>query len=210
VSEAATPPKGEAQQSRAVESKGIRGARNPRVLVANERPVNPEAVDTLWTLAEGVLADERERGKTLDTKTASLAAFSGTILALDSTLGQGLLSRDLGSVGDPLLPVFFLLAAAALVVAAAVAVLGVLLPQRFLGINQSELARFAYFPLVGAEKAEIQGRMLRTVTEDVITVERERNDRKARLTKVSAVALGVGLVGIAGQAITLGLHERGI
>jgi hypothetical protein len=75
------------------------------------------AVETLWEIS--VLADERTRGQNLDSKTAALATFSGTILALDATLGQGLLRRDLGCVADALMPVFFLIAATALVVAAA-------------------------------------------------------------------------------------------
>jgi hypothetical protein len=177
--------------------------------VASREP-SPEAVETLWTIAEGVLEDERARGQNLDTKTASLAAFSGTILALDATLGQGLLRRDLGGVGDALLPVFFLIAASALVIAAGVAVVGVLRPQRYLGIEESQLKEFARFPLLGETKAKIQGRTLLTLSDDVIPVERERNDNKASLTKVSAIALAVGLVGIAGQAFTLGLHELGV
>jgi hypothetical protein len=176
---------------------------------AQQEP-NPEAVETLWGFAEDVLADERDRGKNLDSKTASLATFSGTILALDATLGQSLLRRELGSTGDDLLPAFFLLAAAALLVAVAVAVVGVLRPQRYLAVEGTELEGFAKFPLLGQTKVEIQGRMLRTVTEDVIPAERTRNDKKARNTQVSAVSLAVGLLGIAGQAATLGLHEIGI
>lgn len=171
-------------------------------MAQREKP-NPEAVEVLRQIAEDVLEDERTRGQNLDSKTASLAAFSGTILALDATLGQGLLRRDLGSV-------FFLIAASALVLAAGVAVVGVLRPQRYLGLKGSELKGFARFPLLGETKSEIQGRMLITLTDEVIPAERERNDSKARLTMVSAILLAVGLAGIAGQAVTLGLHELGI
>jgi hypothetical protein len=175
-----------------------------------ERERNPEAVETLWGIAENVLADERSRGENLDSKTASLAAFSGTILALDVTLGQGLLRRDLGCVGDVVLPVLFLAAALTLVIAAGVAVLGVLKPQRYLNLGEDELRSFARFPALGESREAIQGRMLRTWTDNVIPVERSRNEKKAELTKVSAFSLAVGLIAIAGQAITLGLHELGV
>jgi hypothetical protein len=169
-----------------------------------------DTVETVWGIAEAVLDDERERGKNLDTKTASLAAFSGTILALDATLGQSLLKRDLGCVGNVTVPAFFLLAAAALLLAACVAVLGVLYPQKFRGLDDKELQRFATLKQLTRNKEAVQGSMLSTLVADVIPAERARNNKKVRLTKVSAVALGVGLLGIAGQAVTLGLHEIGV
>jgi hypothetical protein len=178
-------------------------------LAEQEKP-SPEAVDTLWQIAEDVLADERTRGQNLDTKTAALATFSGTILALDATLGQGLFRRDLGCVGDTLLPIFFLIAATALVVAAGVAVIGVLRPQKYLKLEEHELRSFARFPMLAETTSAIQGRMLRTLTDHVIPAERSRNDGKATLSKVSAISLGIGLVGVAGQAVTLGLHELGV
>jgi hypothetical protein len=92
------------------------------------------------------------------------------------------------------------LAAVALLVAAGVAVVGVLRPQRDLGPDEEELESFPRFPMLGATRTEIQGRMLRTVTDEVVPAERHRNDQKARLTKVSAFSLGVGLLGIAAQA----------
>jgi hypothetical protein len=164
-----------------------------------------EAVDTLLALAQGVIADERLRGQNLDSKTASLAAFSGTILALDVTLGQGLLRRELGSVGDWLLPSFFLLGAAGLLVAAAIAVVGVLRPQPYLAVGRSELE----MPTTVPDKTHLQARMLATIN-NILPTERDQNNTKATLTKISACALGVGLLGIAGQAATLGLHELGV
>jgi hypothetical protein len=178
--------------------------------VSDPEAVEPEAVETLFGIADSVLADERERGKNLDTKTASLATFSGTILALDATLGQGLLRRDLGCVGDVALPLFFLLAAGALLVAAGVAIFGVLSPQGFLGLDDHQVRDFARKEMLSQPKVVIQGRMLSTLTDELIRVERERNEKKVCGTKWSAGALGVGLLSIAGQAVTLGLHELGV
>jgi hypothetical protein len=91
--------------------------------MAQSREVQSRYVAAPVTIT-GIFAEERSRGQQLDTKTASLAAFSGTILALDTTLGQLLLRRDLGDVGSALLP-GFLLAAIALLVSAGVAAIGV-------------------------------------------------------------------------------------
>jgi hypothetical protein len=178
--------------------------------MADDQGINPQTVEALLGFAEDVLADERTRGQNLDSKTASLATFSGTILALDATLGAGLLRRSLGCVGDILVPLFFLVTAGALLIAAAVAVCGVLIPQRYLGIETAQVSDFASRGWVTADRTEVQGRVLMTVSNLLVPAERARNERKASLTKTSAVCLGVGLIGIAGQAITLGVHELGI
>ena len=50
-----------------------------------ERP-NEETVAELLATVRGMLDDERTRGQGLDGKSATLAGFTGTILALTSTL----------------------------------------------------------------------------------------------------------------------------
>jgi hypothetical protein len=62
----------------------------------SDRP-DPQGVDALLQIAERVLDDERERGRILDSKTAQFAAFSGTILTLDVTLGESVLPSTTGS-----------------------------------------------------------------------------------------------------------------
>ena len=62
-------------------------------------------VAELLAMVRGMLDDERTRGQGLDAKSATLAGFTGTILALTTTLGAELLDLDLGSVGSACLPV---------------------------------------------------------------------------------------------------------
>ena len=61
---------------------------------------NDATVAELLAMVRGMLDDERTRGQGLDGKSATLAGFTGTILALPTTLGAELLDLDLGSVGS--------------------------------------------------------------------------------------------------------------
>src|ERR671924_539008 len=84
------------------------------------------SVNELFQIVERLVDDERSRGQGLETKTSSLAGFTGAILALTATLGRDLLKLDL---------------------------------------------------------------------------EREINDRKAKLSRLAGFALAIGLLAVAGQAI---------
>lgn len=161
----------------------------------------------LLGIAESVIADERDRGRALDSKTGSLAAFSGAILAIDVALGQGLVDRDLGQVGTPIVAISFLVAALGLAAAAGFAVWGVLRPQAFLALKRSQVESFARYPLIAAEPGTIRGSMLLTIADNLLPRERARNDRKVMSVKVAATCLLVGLAGVAAQALTLGVHE---
>jgi hypothetical protein len=179
--------------------------------VAEEAPKpNPDSVEVLQGAAEGLIEDERQRGRALDAKTAQLATFSGTILTLDVALGTLTLREDLGRVADVVLPVCFLIAAIGLVAAAGLAVRGVLLPQKFLSIHRNAVRGFARYPLLSTETTEVRARLLTSITDVQLPRERERNDRKAEWTRAAVIALLVGLTGIAGQAITIGLDQLGI
>jgi hypothetical protein len=177
---------------------------------AEGREPNPEAVEVLLDAAEKLISDERERGRALDTKTAQLATFSGTILTLDVALGAFAFRSHLGSLAEVLLPIFFLITAAGLLASAGFAVAGVLRPQKFLSIDREAVKGFAHHPLISSDQTFIRGRLLTSVTEDQLPRERQRNDGKVRWTKWAAIALLVGLVGIAGQAATIGLDRLGI
>jgi Na+/H+-dicarboxylate symporter len=153
-------------------------------------------------MVQRLVADERARGLNLETKTATLAGFTGAILALVVGLGRDLLDSDLGPVGGAVFRAFFLVAVLSLATGAVLAVLGVLRPQEHLAISRSEVKRFSEFPLIATARMEIQGRMMNTLIE---AFERERrvNDSKARLTQYAAVALVVGLAAVAGEALTV-------
>jgi hypothetical protein len=180
----------------------------PDTSTESETP-DPKGVTILLDAAEAILDDERERGRALDIKTAQFAAFSGTILTLDVTLGRGLLRANLGCVADIALPVLFLIGAGGLVIAAAFAVAGVLRPQPYLGIERDEVKSFARYPLLAADETTIRARLLTTISDRLLPRERARNDKKAKRSKYAAIALIVGLAGIAGQALTLGLDQLG-
>jgi hypothetical protein len=170
---------------------------------------DPGAVESLLAVVQEAFEGERSRGKDLDTKTASLAAFSGTILALDVNLGSKTLEQHLGAVGDIVVPCAFLFSAVALLVAAGIAVAGVLRPQPYLGLDPVGIKELGKNPLVLKDKTEVQGTALETIGE-LINGQTPRNDRKARLAGISAVTLVAGLAGITVQAGTLGLHALGI
>lgn len=177
--------------------------------MADQQP-NAESVKVLREAAESLIEDERQRGRALDAKTAQLATFSGTILTLDVALGTLALRHSLGCVADVVLPVCFLVAALGLVVSAGLAIAGVLMPQTFLSIDRKAVRGFARYPLLAADVTTVRGRLLTSITDVQLPRERERNDRKAEWTKGAAIALLVGLAGIAGQAVTIGLDQLGI
>jgi hypothetical protein len=168
------------------------------------REPREDSVQQLFEIVQGLLAEERARGHTLEAKTSTLAGFTGAILALTAGLGRDLSALDLGRVGDTVFRGFFLLAVLALATSAVIAVLGVLRPQERLGITRSQLREFSKFPLLDTPPVEIRGNMITTFV-DAFDREREINDRKAKLTFYAAVGLGIGLFGVTGEAVTVAL-----
>jgi hypothetical protein len=164
--------------------------------------LNDGSVKELFQIVGRLVDDERSRGQGLETKTSTLAGFTGAILALTATLGRDLLKLDMGSVGDVAQGALFAVAVSALAAGSVIAVLGVLRPQQRLAVARSELRRFAEFPLLATPPVEIQGRMIITLV-DALENERRVNDRKANLSRWAGFALAVGLLGVAGQAITM-------
>jgi hypothetical protein len=169
-----------------------------------EQRLSEQTVAELLAMVRRMLDDERTRGQGLDGKSATLAGFTGTILALTSTLGAALLELELGSVGSALFRVLYVLSVAALGVASLVALIGVLRPQPRLALTMEEIRRFSEFPLIAAPTVEVQGTMMNTLIE-ALGVERALNERKARLTRIAALCLAVGFVAVAAQAVTLGI-----
>jgi hypothetical protein len=161
-------------------------------------------VAELLAMVRGMLDDERTRGQGLDGKSATLAGFTGTILALTATLGAELLDLDLGAVGSAVFQCLYVLSVVALGAASLVALIGVLRPQPRLALAMDEIRRFSEFPLIAQPTVEVQGTMMNTLI-DALAHERALNERKARLTRVAAVSLAVGFVAVAAQAITLGI-----
>ena len=161
-------------------------------------------VAELLAMVRGMLDDERTRGQGLDGKSATLAGFTGTILALTTTLGGELLDLDLGAVGSVVFQFLFVVSVVALGFASLVALVGVLRPQPRLALAMEEIRRFSQFPLIAQPTVEVQGTMMNTLIE-ALAHERALNERKARLTRVAAASLAVGFVAVAAQAVTLGI-----
>jgi D-alanine-D-alanine ligase-like ATP-grasp enzyme len=159
-------------------------------------------VKELFEIVQRLWDEERSRGHGLEAKTSTLAGFTGAILALTASLGREVLTLDLGQVGDVAQRVFFALAVTALVVGALIAVFGVLRPQQRRAITVAALRQFSEFPLVASPPVEVQGRMIVTLV-NALENERKINDRKARLSRLAALALAVGLAGVALQALVM-------
>jgi len=193
---------------------------------ADDQPVGPEAqasdtrlgssseakeetVAELLESVRGILDDERARGRSLDTKTSTLAGFSGAILAVVATLGRELFKLNLGAVGNTAVEVLFLASVLALAAAVMMFVGGILRPQPRLAIATEQIRAFARPPLIFEEKLKIQGNMLATLGE-ALARERQINDRKARLSTYAGGALLVGVAGVGAQALVLALHELGL
>lgn len=99
------------------------------------------------------------------------------------------------------------LALLALLGAVVVVVARVVLPSPGVRIATSEVEHYPTFAFVSQPRVMIQGRLLRLYVE-ALARERERNEEKARWLRVGylAAALGVGLVAVAGAAVTIDRH----
>jgi len=161
-----------------------------------------DSVDELLSTVQIVLEDERKRGQSLDAKSSSLAGFTGGILAITVSLGGNFADTDLGTAGDLLLRILFVISIAGLGAAAVLAIGGVLRPQGRLMLSRHQLKEFSKRPLITTPRVQIQGRMIQTLT-DALQTEREVNDRKAKLTRYAALALVGGLVGLVAEGIVL-------
>jgi hypothetical protein len=91
-----------------------------------------------------------------------------------------------------------------LAIGATLALAGVLRPQQRLAIARQDVEQLGQFPLIAAPKMNVEGQMLNT-TIVALLHERDLNDRKARITRVSGAALVLGFIGVGSLAVVLGL-----
>lgn len=168
-------------------------------------PLRRDGIAELVRIAESTVEDERQRGRQLDTKTASLAGFSGLILSIDTALARSVFGVDLGPVGDIVARVGFAASAVALLVAVALAVAGVLMPQKYRGLGREEIDDFSGPGYQAKDPMEIHRALIPALVL-MLAQDRSVNDCKARLTKGVARALLAGFVGLAAAAVTLAEH----
>jgi hypothetical protein len=175
-----------------------------RLVPVGPQQPKPDAVAELLSIVRGLLADERARGQGLDGKTSTLTGFTGATLALVASLARDVLRPGLGAFAGALAQGLFVATVCALTAAAVLGLAGVLRPQPRLDIAAEELRGFGSFPLIAASRMEIQGQMVNTLV-DALLHERALNDRKARLTRRTGVALAIGYAGVAGVAFTVAI-----
>jgi hypothetical protein len=149
-----------------------------------------------------VSAEQRARGRHLDLKTGTLAGFAATALTLNATLGRPLLVADLGSVGSASATAAFLLAVLAFGLAAGFAVVGGLRPMGHDDLTEEQIDAYSDRPKVITPVPDLQMTWLRTMTEMALS-DRAAADAKAAWARRSTWLLAAGLVGAAGQAVTL-------
>ena len=152
---------------------------------------NDATVAELLAMVRGMLDDERTRGQGLDGKSATLAGFTGTILALTRRSARSCSTSTSAASARRSSSASMSSRCMALGFAALVALIGVLRPQPRLALAMDEIRRFSEFPLIAQPLVEVQGTMMNTLIE-ALAHERALNERKARLTRVAAVGLAVG------------------
>ena len=169
-------------------------------------PLEPidETVDAWLLLTRDVVLDERERGKTLDTKIAQVTGFVGVILALDATLAAGTLNHSLAEPYRTLLPVLYLAAIALLIAGALAAIVGGMIPQRTAAIDRNQFEEIADGPLMLSEPIPVKQTIIRSYGFE-LRAETGRNSRKANWLQAASAFLAFGLTAVGAQAVTLGI-----
>ena len=175
----------------------------------SETALDPEAVEAALAVGIRLYEEERQRGQNLASKTATLAGFSGAILALVAQFGRELFNLDLGSVGDVLAPILFLVSIVALALAAALSLYGALRPRERWVIETAEVKMLATPAWLKMGKPAIQGALLTSLGE-AFEHDRAINDLRARYTRYASAALLAGIVSAAGLAVVLGVRELGL
>jgi hypothetical protein len=149
-----------------------------------EAQFNPATVAELLSITREMLGDERDRGQGLDAKSATLAGFTGTVLALTTTLGAQLLDLDLGSFGTPLFQCLYIISVVALGTAALIALVGVLRPQPRIAVTIEAIRGFSEYPLIAQPTVEVHGMMINTST----TASRGSPGRRPRASRSASLA----------------------
>lgn len=176
---------------------------------ATTEPANHEGVVALLSIATDAVADERERGRSLDGKTATLTGFAGLILTVAAAVAGPVFKHNLGSVGGPLARVCFVAAMVCLLLAVLIAILGVLMPQAYRGLGRGQLAEFTSREVQAHDALWVNQSMLGALA-NIMAQDRPVNDRKAELTTVVAWLLAAAFAFVAVGGVTLGLQHVGL
>lgn len=168
--------------------------------------VKPDGVEALLAIANDTVEDERERGRALDTKCGTLVGFTGLVLAITGAITPTLVKHHLGRVGEPVADAAFVIAVASLLAATLLALEGVLMPQRYRSLGRRQLAAFARRSVQTHDAMWVHQSMLGALR-DILAQDRPVNDCKAKLTKLVARCLAVGFLGVAVDALIIGIQR---
>jgi hypothetical protein len=166
---------------------------------------NPESVQILLPMVRSVVDEERARGRHLDVKAGSFAAFIAVALSLEAGLAPNAYGADLlNGEAEGIFTVFFIGAIFSFLIAGILAVLGALAPQKHPGIDEEQIDAYSDRPKVTTPPDDLQMTELRTLTEVAIG-DRAAYDRKARVLTFASLFVAAGILGISGQAVTIAL-----
>jgi hypothetical protein len=168
-----------------------------------------ENVEAMVESVRHLLAAEESRDQSFIGRGVGLAGFLGIIISLSTSLGRDLLQGDLPQGWTVTSMVLFGGGLVLLLLAVAFVVGGVLLPRDAAHLAYSEVARYPMPDQVYQHRVMTQGKILRGLV-DVLRIERERGDRKAKGLRWGYRLMIGGLLCIAALGTILGLHEGGV
>jgi hypothetical protein len=170
---------------------------------------DPEGVAALLAIATDAVEDERERGRQLDNKCASLAGFTGLILSITGVLTPALVNPKLGHVGQPVAEVAFAAGILSLLAAVLLAVEGVLMPQKYRSMGAAQVANFGLRSVQSHNALWVHQSMLGALSA-ILAQDRPVNNCKAKLTRWVARCLAVGFTAVAIDAVIIATRKFGL
>lgn len=163
-----------------------------------------ETVEAALEIVGTVDDEARVTGRHLDTKTGSLIGVAAVVLTLNATLGRPILAADLEGAWDTIASVSFMGSIAALLVAIAAGMFGVLVPKQQQSAQVAFIEKLAEDAILNEPADALREGWLQAQTRITVS-DRHANRSRVFWMRVSAIALGVGLLAVAGQAVTLGV-----
>lgn len=177
--------------------------------IETEEPFGEDdSVKQCLEIMKEVSAEQRARARHLDTKTGTLAGFAATIFTLNATLGRPILESHLTSTAADVIKVFFGVSVVALGLAALTAVTGVLRPMGHDDLEEEQIDAYGDRPKVVTPPPELRMTWLQTVVQMTLS-DRKAGSRKSTYMKFAVRLLVVGVIGVAGQALTLVINSDG-
>jgi len=173
---------------------------------ASESFGRSESVEQCLVILGEVGEEQRGRSRHLDTKAASIAGFAGTALTLNLTLGRPLLLQHFAEHGwaHGVVRDAFIGSAVMFGLAAVTAIVGVLRPTGTEDLDEEAIDGYANRPKVVTPPPELRETWLQTLSKMALA-DRKAGDSKAKWSTIGVALLGLGILGLLTQAVTLGV-----